>query len=668
MKLSPLVYRTLLLIPFLAGSLAAGEIRSWDELPLSDSGRRSAIQESIRASLPSRWDPQSGGLAPAAGETPSFFRSAQALLSIWDDPDPASIPREEWTRELLKKMEASQIRDPAEADPDAYPHALYGSIPYPGWLPPDQWPRPPEQYAWDVSLPPLLIALQLYHGDELPEDCRVILEDLIRYSADGALKTWAAALAEKPDLLGETHTTLGYLTTLILGGEISGETEARAAGITAFRDLRTAVRRRGVHEYASPSRMATDLDLLGLLADEETGSLGGDAVNLWLYFWTDTVLSLHRDADGRFAMGGPSSWNTHPLNPGGDMLSWLYLAGLNPEAPEINETLALRATMDRRPPDALLALAVTEDTQEIAACWGDAPGEDRSWIRDNGILLGVASATSGIVDRQVAVELEPEYSSIHLAADRGSGTGGLPEGEATGHNPMLITAVRRGFSIAALGEIYPFDPEERVTPMLYLPLGDGDLQSSLGVLHPPAPGTEKEWTLVSGDWVGIPTASWWIVASAHDLGPDNIRLRCPADEVRGHRVLRLEIHPLYQGQTVLAAFFLSLVSRQRAPQAADLRNLMAETGLSYRMSAVGPVLEAENGVVEGSLRAMYDVRNNIPAERDPLPDVSCSGDGPLRTAGLSWNVSGLQIGADENLLLIALPRIPSPRQAEGRAD
>jgi len=85
-------------------------------------------------------------------------------------------------------------------------------------------------------------------------------------------------------------------------------------------------------------------------------------------------------------------------------------------------------------------------------------------------------------------------------------------------------------------------------------------------------------------------------------------------------------------------------------------------------SAVGPVLEAENGVVEGSLHAVYDVRNNIPSERDPLPAVSCSGKGPLSAPGLDWDARGLIISSGEAELRISLPRIASPREAEGRAD
>ena len=86
------------------------------------------------------------------------------------------------------------------------------------------------------------------------------------------------------------------------------------------------------------------------------------------------------------------------------------------------------------------------------------------------------------------------------------------------------------------------------------------------------------------------------------------------------------------------------------------------------MCAVGPVLEVENGVVEGSLRAVYDVRNNIPSERDPRPSVSCSGEGPLSAPGLRWDLRGLQIGSGSSGLRISLPQIASPREAEGRAD
>lgn len=672
MRFSPGFHCLLLL--FLIGSgpaFATERFYRWSDLPSADSARREGVVETIVETLPDRWEPSAGGLAPLAGERPSFLRSAQALLSLWDiAPSLAGeFPREEWTRDLLAKMQAAQIRDLSDADPADYPQALYGSILYPGWLPENQWPQSRDHYQWDEETPPLLIALYLRHSAELGPEFESTLRELISFSTDGAFRIWAAALeGASPELLEQTHTTLAYLSTLILGAQISHNAEARELGIRLFERMGSDVRRRGIHEYASPDNSAKALDLLGLLAQESDSSkVTEEATNLWLYFWTDTVLTLIPWAEDQYSMGGPSSDNRQPLNSGGEILSWLWLAGLNRQAPEIDETMALRASLDRRPPDVLFDLVSVESPRESSACFGDQPGEDRSWIRLPSLLLGVSSSSSGILDRQIAVDFLPEYSRVHLSADRGTGTGGLPEGEGTGHNPMLITAVRRGLSIGALGEIYPFDPEERVTPMLYLPVGDEDPQSSIGALGLPAADHEKEWIFTSGDWVGIPVGDWWVIASAWDLGPDNIRLRSPAEEIRDHRVLRLEIHPLYQGQAVVAGFFVSLVSREQAPAASDLEDLMAQTDLSYQMSAVGPVLQAQGGVVDGSLRAVYDVRNNVPAERDPFPQAGCDGAGPLQSPGLVWDADGLRVEGSEEDLFISLPRPRVPREAEGRA-
>jgi len=648
---------------------AATSISEWTDLPSIDGERRHALLERAVNSIIPNWDISLGGIAPEVGQVPSFRFSAQALLALWETEGFDHESLLEWTRDLLEKMEESQIRDLLDADPANYPHALYGSILYPGWLGEEQWPQSRDHYEWDAMTTPALIALYLQHKGEMPSDVEESLRRLISFATDGSLKIWAGAVSEPSgDLLEETHVALAYISTLILGGEISGRQDAREKGSLLLEEMLRKIRRHGIHEYAAPDFYAVDLDLLGLLArNSPTEQIGKKTTNLWLYLWTDTLLSLAEDFRGDLAMGGPSALTMNPLNPDGKISSWLYLVGLNNHMPGITDDPGLRLSLDRRPPDALLSLAHIENSREAVACFGENPGEDRSWTRIPGALVGVSSSTSGILDRQLAIDLSLDVARIHLAADRGTGTGGLPEGLGTGHNPMLLATARQGLTIIGLGEIYPFDPEERVTPMLYLPQGEGDPLSSSGSLSLPPEGVGKEWDLHSGDWLAVSVDGWWILAAAYDLAPDNIRLRCPKEEVRGHRVLRLEIHPLYQGQAVLAGFFISLVSKERAPEASDLQTLIQASSITYGMTSLGPELAASAGIVEGSVRAVYDVRANQPVLRDPLPPLQCTGSGPLATPALHWDPHGLSINTPDEDLFIYLPEKVEPREAEGRA-
>jgi len=641
-------------------NVLAGDLRSyerWEELPPIDSVHRDSLLSDLVARGVAEWDVNAGGIAPAPGQEPSFRASAGMLAAFWLDGSPSDLV--EWTRDVLDKMSRSQVRDSSSR--------LFGSVIYPGWRDPDQWPVAPDQYRWDVRLPAPLIALYLDHGDDMPVECREMLREMIGYFSDGALEVFSAEIETDLNDM-QTHTALCWAVTLELGGEISGNTEAVQAGRTLLETMIADIRRRGIAEYASPEWAALDLDLLALLASKsENARLRRDMLNLYLYVSLDSVLTLVEGDDGDTSFGGPSSWNQNPLNPGGDTLSWLYLVGINNLAPAIDPASGFRLGLDRRPPDVILHRAREQSREEFAACWGDGPGKDRSWLRQSGALVGVSSATSGIVDRQLAIDLPLDVARVHLAADRGTGNGGLPEGEGTGHNPMLIAAVRKDLSIAGVGEIYPFDPEERVTPMLYLPIGDRDPLSPVGRLSLPPLGEEKEWIINSGDWIAVSVDSWWIVAAFYDMGPDNLRLRCPAEEVQGHRVLRMEIHPLYQGQAVLAGMFATLVSKQEAPDVSDLEDLIADTGFSYHMTAAGPELSAIGGLVSGELSVVYDVRANQPAERDPEPGVSCTGMGPLTGPGLSWDARGLCVETGNDTLLIMLPLNPGPREAEGRA-
>jgi hypothetical protein len=653
----------------------AATVSDWGDLPASDPGRRAALVEAVVRDLRARWDVDAGGIAPEPGAIPSFAATACGLVALFEAP-PAliaelGIPLEVWVEDAVAKMAAAQVTDPAEADPGHWPHGLYGSVVYPGWLPEALWPRQRAGYEWDPATPPPLATLFLRHRDRLPAQTASRLESLLWRAADGALRGWYAVreLDSPPEPERYWRATAEHLLgveTLILGGELAGHLAARRAGLEALDAFVARLRAHGVDQYASPDATATQLDALGHLAQESSDhEVRRLATAAFLYLWADLALTLTDSGGGNFAMGGPAAEALTPLAPTGAHRTHLYLAGWPDAAATATPRDGWRATLERRPPAAITALAVAGGVREATACWGDRPGEDRSWRVEPGLLVGAASASFGPFDRVLAVDLPPPAARVHLSSDRGTGDGGLPGGAGSGHTLMFTSAARSGRALATVVEAYPPTPEERVTLMLFLPADGVEVEAAGVPIELPPAGSEREWPLTAGDWVAVGNDDFWVVATCLDRAGDTLLLRCPAAPVDGARVLRLEVHPEWQGQPIATGLVVAAVPRADAPNAAALHRLLAGTAAIYRGTPEGLELEVVGGLVAGRLRVVHDPVRHAVSPREPDPSA-CGAGAPLVAPGLAWQGTQLSISSSGGEVSLDLAPVHPPRRALGR--
>ena len=657
---------------------SAATLPQWSELPPIDPGRRAALVERLVREAALEWEPDAGGIAPEVGAVPSFRVSAWVLLGMWEAPDTLideiDVPREEWTADLVEKMTASQVRDLAEADPARYPRALYGSVNWPWWRSEDEWPVARSRYEWDMFVPSALAVLHARHASRLPAATRVELETILWYAADGALRTWYAVRTlpgadALEDYWGHDNYTLMNLETLILAGEASGQAEAVRAGIEGLARWLSDLRRRGLHEFASPTYLAVDLDALALIAQEARDpSARRMAANAWAFLWTDMLLTLTDAGDGSLAMGGPASRSYTPLVAAGDHLTHLFLAGVNSASPGTNPADGLRAAIERRPPDALLALARPPSSREAVACWGDDPGEDRSWWVEPGLLVGAASAPYGGQDHLLAVDLPPPAARVHLSADRGIGDGGLPSGAGTGHTPIFLSSARRGRTLLAVAEAHPQGFEERTTLLLFLPGEVSAVSAGESDLELPPVGTDAVWPLAAGEWVAVAAGGWWVAAAVVPGAQTTAQLRAPAEPAEGVRVLRIEVHPNYQQQPVVAALALVALPQTQAATGAEVRAALSEVSFAAAGTAEGLRTTVAGGPFGDAMEVVHDtVFAHGLIRRDPEPPPTCGVGAPLEAPGLLWAGTRLTVTTAAGSTTLDLAGRVTVRRPSGRA-
>ncbi len=264
------------------------------------------------------------------------------------------------------------------------------------------------------------------------------------------------------------------------------------------------------------------------------------------------------------------------------------------------------------------------------------------------------------------MDLPRPLARVHLSADRGDGSGGLPSGAGTGHPRLYFTAGHHRRAAIVSVETVPY-PEERNTLVLFLPRTEETYVAGVRVALP-EPGSSMSWPLASPGWVAVGSEQWWVVACAATLGPGDVVLAAPSRTASGMEVLRLEIRPRWQMQLLSGGYLVAAVSRTVAEDVAALWKLVDSTTVELAGTPEGLRFRGSGGVVNGTLEAVYDTVFHEPVAQKPEVPLDCRRGPPLQAPGLTWNGAELTViaGGDDVRIDLREPRLPRQGRAAVR--
>jgi hypothetical protein len=301
---------------------------------------------------------------------------------------------------------------------------------------------------------------------------------------------------------------------LLLLGEAIGDQDAVATGRQLLDDWLQFTATHGVHEYASPTYTAVQLNCLlnayrhTHLADVKPKLKAGLD-----YLWADAAASFIPPGDD---MAGPHSRDYDFLRGTGSIDRFYYFCGLRNEFPAgslfVDSFGAYVNELENgyRPSDQTLALAHL-DERIVKARWDDTPGADRyAWITPD-FAVGSTSAHYGPQDREVAVDLDLKGSANPIAMTLSADTLDAPYGKQTlkdrsGHQKPVrlrtdIAAVQDHGAVLALLNLspdLPNTPTQSVATDILIPLTADQIVLDGQPIQLPAGVKQAESTSKSG--------------------------------------------------------------------------------------------------------------------------------------------------------------------------
>lgn len=351
----------------------------------------------------------------ADGTVRTYTHAAQYALAMGLDPKIAE--------DFIRRAMARQYMDPDLPK--------YGDVPW-------------EMFAHDINdansveftfspVGPIMLG----YADRLSPQFRT---EMVPHIAGGI----AAILRHKVNV-GYTNIYLMKTENLLLLGEAIGDQSAIAAGRAQLDDWLQYTATHGVHEYASPTYTAVQLNCLLdayrhiRLADVKAKLKAGLD-----YLWADAAASFIPPGD---AMAGPHSRDYDFLRGTGSIDRFYYICGLRDQFPAgslfVDSFAAYMNEMENgyQPSDQILALAHLEP-RIVKARWDEIPGADRYAYITPDFAVGSTSAHYGPQDREVAVDLGLKSPATVTAMTLSADTFDAPYGkqllkDRSGHNKPI---------------------------------------------------------------------------------------------------------------------------------------------------------------------------------------------------------------------------------------
>ena len=312
------------------------------------------------------------------------------------------------------------------------------------------------------------VLIWMFHRDKLTPGARNLLEELMRFGAEGVKRRGV-----KP---GYTNIFLMHIWNLCALGEALAGTDSQSPnspklvsvparelaeeGRRAFDEWLLYTWKNGISEYVSTTYYGVDLDCLGLLArhikDEQVRKKAEAALRL---FWTDIAANWFEPAQ---RLGGAHSRDYDYLTGHGSLDTHLRLAGWLPDATHGKDAVAPRGVfidlLKWTPPPEIRAQFAGLLPRVICQHFGEKPWEVATHYLGRTISLGSAGACKGPEDKVFTINFAggPKMVMCNLVMDGRKDPYGVNKSVTGGghmkshHLTPFVASVQRGPEVLLL--------------------------------------------------------------------------------------------------------------------------------------------------------------------------------------------------------------------------